>query len=95
MECVTEESYQRSKRETHSKSEYQITSDIINATVYKIKGRKNMDNDTDALVEEMPLDIVLYVRGVNISPDQLVYGENNKILVAGYGKKLHSCLSSH
>lgn len=80
-----DENSNRLKRNTDKNARYEITSDVINATVYKINSRKNMDNETEELIEEMPLDVVLLVRGVNISPDQLVYGENNRILVAGYG----------
>lgn len=85
MDCVNQDTEMRVKRETQSEANEQLTNDSINATIYKLNDKRTDSNNTDDLVEEMPLDILIIVRGVNIVSDQLVVGEN-RILVAGYGK---------
>lgn len=85
MDCVNQDTENRGKRETQSEAKEQLTNDSVNATIYKLNDKRTDNNNTDDLVEEMPLDILIIVRGVNIVSDQLVVGEN-RILVAGYGK---------
>lgn len=38
------------------------------------------------LMKGLPLEFILIVHQSKVHPDRLVYGENNRILVAGYGK---------
>lgn len=42
------------------------------------------DQKKKKVVHEMPLEFVIVVRNGKLTADKLVYGENNKILVAGY-----------
>lgn len=56
------------------------------ATVKQIN-QQQYNNYGQSMVK-MPLEFILFVRNPKISSDHLVYGENKKILVAGYGKLL-------
>lgn len=53
----------------------------------KVNGSLLPEQGIQATVEELPLEFVMIVRNPKIASDKFINGENNKILIAGYGKQ--------
>lgn len=60
--------------------------DTINGTTV-VNIPANFSDSKVATVFKIPLEFSMFVRDPKISTDKYIYGDNHKILIAGYGKQ--------
>lgn len=80
MQCDNTIDYHSKKRRATKPSIIETTNGttvLVTKDEFYTKGK--------SVIEEMPLEYVIIVRNSKVTSDKLIYGENNKLLIAGYG----------